>query len=136
MDFSGCLILLESGNKYYRMKPETLKLYFRGVCMPAHTPCVCMCAHACVCLPVPSPGDVPNPGIKPRSPILQADSLPAEPQGKPNLEGQRLRLTCPEMCRPLGVCMSLPAGADLHHQVMLGIWADGISTPSHGGFRA
>ena len=27
----------------------------------------------------PSPGDLPNPGIKPRSPILQTDSLPAEP---------------------------------------------------------
>ena len=31
----------------------------------------------------PSPGDLPNPGIEPRSPALQADSLPAEPQGKP-----------------------------------------------------
>ena len=27
-------------------------------------------------LPCPSPGDLPNPGIEPRSPILQADSLP------------------------------------------------------------
>ena len=27
--------------------------------------------------------DLPNPGIKPRSPTLQVDSLPAEPQGKP-----------------------------------------------------
>ena len=33
--------------------------------------------------PFPSPGDLPNPGIKARSPALQADSLPAEPQGKP-----------------------------------------------------
>ena len=31
----------------------------------------------------PSSGDLPNPGIEPRSPTLQADSLPAEPQGKP-----------------------------------------------------
>ena len=31
----------------------------------------------------PSPGNLPNPGIKPRSPALQVDSLPAEPQGKP-----------------------------------------------------
>ena len=31
----------------------------------------------------PSPGNRPNPGIKPRSPILQADSLPGEPPGKP-----------------------------------------------------
>ena len=29
-------------------------------------------------LPFPSPGDLPNPGIEPRSPILQADSLPTE----------------------------------------------------------
>ena len=32
--------------------------------------------------PFPSPGDLPNPGIKLRSPMLQADSLPAEPQAK------------------------------------------------------
>ena len=37
--------------------------------------------------PFPSPGDLPNPGIKPRSPVLQADSLPAEPQGKPRNTG-------------------------------------------------
>ena len=34
-------------------------------------------------LPFPSPGDLPNPGIKPRSPTLQADALPSEPPGKP-----------------------------------------------------
>ena len=34
-------------------------------------------------LPFPSPGDLPNPGIKPRSPALQADALPSEPPGKP-----------------------------------------------------
>ena len=32
---------------------------------------------------IPSPGDLPNPEIKPRSPTLQADSLPSEPPGKP-----------------------------------------------------
>ena len=37
--------------------------------------------------PFPSPGDLPNPGIKPRSPALQADSLPAEPPGKPKKTG-------------------------------------------------
>ena len=31
----------------------------------------------------PSPGDLPNPAIEPRSPALQVDSLPAEPSGKP-----------------------------------------------------
>ena len=35
-------------------------------------------------LPFPSPGDLPDPGIKPRSPVLQAYSLPTEPPGKPN----------------------------------------------------
>ena len=34
-------------------------------------------------LPFPSPGDLPNPRMKPRSPVLQADSLPAETQGNP-----------------------------------------------------
>ena len=33
-------------------------------------------------LPFPSPGDLPNPGIKSRSPTLQADSLPSELPGK------------------------------------------------------
>ena len=37
--------------------------------------------------PFPSPGDLRNPGIEPRSPALQADSLPAEPQGKPKNTG-------------------------------------------------
>ena len=32
----------------------------------------------------PSPGHLPNPGIAPRSPALQADSFPAEPPGKPD----------------------------------------------------
>ena len=36
------------------------------------------------CLP---PGDHPNPGIKPRFPALQVDSLPVEPQGKPKNTG-------------------------------------------------
>ena len=34
-------------------------------------------------LPFPSPGDLPDPGIKPRSPTLQADALISEPPGKP-----------------------------------------------------
>ena len=34
--------------------------------------------------PFPSPGDLPNPGIEPGSPALQADALPSEPSGKAN----------------------------------------------------
>ena len=33
-------------------------------------------------LPFPSPRDLPNLGIEPGSPALQADSLPSEPAGK------------------------------------------------------
>ena len=36
---------------------------------------------------LPPPGDLPNPGIKPRSPALQADSLPSKPPGKPKNTG-------------------------------------------------
>ena len=62
-------------------------------------------------LPFPSPGDLPNQGIEPRPPTLQADSLPAEPQGKPKVTGvcslsilERIFLTqessrCPLHCR-------------------------------------
>ena len=38
-------------------------------------------------LPCPSPGDFPNPGIEPRAPALQVDSLPSEPPGKPRSSG-------------------------------------------------
>ena len=38
-------------------------------------------------LPFLSPRDLPNPGIESGSPSLQADSLPAEPQGKPKARG-------------------------------------------------
>ena len=34
-------------------------------------------------LPFPSPADLPNPRIEPKSPALQADSLPSEPPVKP-----------------------------------------------------
>ena len=34
-------------------------------------------------LPIPFPGDLPNPGIEPGSPALQAVSLTIEPLGKP-----------------------------------------------------
>ena len=37
-------------------------------------------------LPFPSPGDLSDPGVKLRSPALQADSLPTELSGKPDLK--------------------------------------------------
>ena len=39
--------------------------------------------HECLSgLPFPAPGDLPDPGIEPGSPVLQADSLPSELPGK------------------------------------------------------
>ena len=39
-------------------------------------------------LPFPFPGNLPDPGMKPRSPVLQADSLLSEPPGKTCTEGK------------------------------------------------
>ena len=38
-------------------------------------------------LTLPSPGNLPDPGVVPRSPALQADALPSEPPGKPLVGG-------------------------------------------------
>ena len=68
--------------------------------------CVCVCVFVCVYvshsvifdslsmefsrqeywsgLPFPSPGDLPNPVIKPGSPASQLDSIPSEPPGQPS----------------------------------------------------
>ena len=43
-------------------------------------------------LPFASPGGPPNPGIKPKSPELQADSLPSEPPEKPHLTVLQLKI--------------------------------------------
>ena len=45
-------------------------------------------------LPFPSPGDLPNPGIEPGSPTLQADILPSEPPGKQKDYIKSLVLKC------------------------------------------
>ena len=37
-------------------------------------------------LPFPSPEYLPNPGIEPRSPAMEADALTSEPPGKPNIQ--------------------------------------------------
>ena len=41
-------------------------------------------------LPFPSPGDLPDPGIEPRSPTLQADALTSEPPEKPQSRVKKL----------------------------------------------
>ena len=56
-------------------------------------------------LPFPSPGDLPDPGIKPRSSIFQADSLPFEPPGKlPHNSIYSIQLvaqSCLTLCDPM-----------------------------------
>ena len=42
-------------------------------------------ARLLVWVAIPCPGALPDPGIKPGSPALQADSLPSEPPGKPQI---------------------------------------------------
>ena len=60
-------------------------------------------------LPCPTPGDLPNPGIKPRSPTLQADSLPSEPSVQFSSVQSR-----PTLCDPMN--RSMP-GLPVHHQL-------------------
>jgi len=52
--------------------------------------------------PFPSPGDLPNPGIEPRSPALQVYSLPAEPQGSPMYV-----CVCLYLCVCICLCVSI-----------------------------
>ena len=55
-------------------------------------------------LPFPPPGDLPNPGIKPRSPELQADALPSEPSGEPLADyaaAAKSLQSCPTLCDPI-----------------------------------
>ena len=51
-------------------------------------------------LPFPSPGDLPDSGIKPGSLALQADALTSEPPGKPILHTKSLQLF-PTLCNPM-----------------------------------
>ena len=48
-------------------------------------------------LPFSSPGDLPDLGIKPRSPALQADSLPSKPPGNFRLYEGHCKLLHPEL---------------------------------------
>ena len=57
-------------------------------------------------LPFPSPGDLPDPGIKPGSPALQPDALPSEPPGKPKVStGAWIYLWA--FCFVLLICISV-----------------------------
>ena len=55
-----------------------------------------------------SPGDLPNPGIKPRYPTLQADCLPSEPLGKPMNTGKGSQSSQGDLPHP-GIKLGSPA---------------------------
>ena len=71
-------------------------------------------------LPFPSPRDLPDPGIKPRSPALQADSLLTELQGKllklcyVSVQFSSATQSCPTLCDPMNCSMP---GFPVHHQL-------------------
>ena len=62
-------------------------------------------------LPFPSPGDLPDPGIKPRSPALKADSLLSEAPGKPWLYVAILQTSSLGASQAALVVKELPANA-------------------------
>ena len=57
-------------------------------------------------------GDLPNPGIKPRSPALQVDSLPAEPPGKPKNTGEGNLSLFQQIFPTQELSQGLPDGTD------------------------
>ena len=67
-------------------------------------------------LPCPPPGDLPSPGIEPRSLALQADSLPSKPPGKPHMHtaaaaaAVKSLQSCPTLCDPID---SSPPGSSV-----------------------
>ena len=65
-------------------------------------------------LPFPSPGDLPNPGIEPGSPTLQADALPSEPWRedliKPNEKETDFKLAPSKVLMSLDNIHALPSG--------------------------
>ena len=61
----------------------------------------------------PFPGDLPNPGIEPRSPTLQVDSLPTELQGKPKHYLALSGFSSQPKCLKVKVTQSCPALWDL-----------------------
>ena len=68
-------------------------------------------------LPFSSPGYLPNPGIEPRSPAMQADASTSEPPGKPHYAHQfsSVAQLCPTLCGPMNC--STP-GLPVYHQLL------------------
>ena len=58
-------------------------------------------------LPFPSPGNLPNQGIEPRSPALQTDALPSEPPGKPNSSSSDSHFVTSKSLQPMDCSLSV-----------------------------
>ena len=71
-------------------------------------------------LPFPSPGDLPDPGIKSGSPALQADASPLSHQGNQlrvsSVQSSSVAQSCPTLSDPMDC--STP-GLPVHHQFKL-----------------
>ena len=73
-----------------------------------------------IVVPLPSPGDLPDPGIKLGSPALQADSLPTELWGKPTIT-ITITTTAPVMagcCRQSLLCLTQGILLKLPHSIL------------------
>ena len=80
--------------KIGEIKLPKMLLLVAQLCLTLHDPMDCIACQVPLSmefsrqeywsgLPLPSPGDLPNPGIEPGSPALHAYSLPSEPPGTP-----------------------------------------------------
>ena len=79
-------------------------------------------------LPFPFPGDLPDPGIKPRSPALQADSLTTELWGKPWTMGYMCLF---QFWFPQGTCLGV--GLLGHMVVLFLVFLRNLHTVFHSG---
>ena len=78
-------------------------------------------------LPFPSPGDLPDPGIEPWSPTLQADFFISEPPGKA-FPGKNTRVSCHFLLQ----CMKVKSLS--HVQLLATPWTAAYHAPPSMGF--
>ena len=87
--------------------------------------------------PCPPPGALTKPGIEPRSPASQVDSLPSEPQGKPNFAFVMVsHCSVGRLCPPLGDLWTAAHRASLSFPISQSLlahvcWAGDAIQPSH-----
>ena len=90
------------GRKWQWLESESVKGLISQLCRLSATPCTVACQTSLFVgfsrqeyrngLPFPSPRDLPEPGIEPRPPTLQTDSLPS---------AAKLFQSCPTLCDPI-----------------------------------